>query len=85
MYIKDLVRACLRAMEGPAAVGEAFNVSNERPITQYEFVQAVAAAAGKKPNIVRVPRERIRLIPISEAAGSSTGWALSRVLACYFF
>src|SRR6266853_1978100 len=59
VYVKDLVRACVRAMEEPAAVGEAFNVANDRPITQAEFVQAVVAAAGKKPNIVRVPRERI--------------------------
>src|SRR5262249_31323513 len=68
VYIKDLVRACMRAMEGPAAIGEAFNVANERPVTQAEFVQAVAAAAGKKANIVRVPRERI-----AEAGGDPMG------------
>ena len=68
VYIKDLVRACVRAMEEPAADGEAFNVANDRPITQAEFVQAVAAAAGKKPNIVRVPRERI-----AEAGGDPMG------------
>lgn len=68
VYIKDLVRACLRAMEEPAAVGEAFNVANERPVTQAEFVQAMAAAAGKKANIVRVPRERI-----AEAGGDPMG------------
>jgi nucleoside-diphosphate-sugar epimerase len=64
VYIKDLVKACLRAMDEPGAVGEAFNVANEKPLTQAEFVQAVAAAAGKKANIVRVPRERI-----AEASG----------------
>jgi nucleoside-diphosphate-sugar epimerase len=68
VYIKDLVRASVRAMEEPAAVGEAFNVANDRPITQAEFVQAVVAAAGKKPNIVRVPRERI-----AEAGGDPMG------------
>jgi nucleoside-diphosphate-sugar epimerase len=68
VYIKDLVRACVRAMEEPAAEGEAFNVANDRPITQAEFVQAVVAAAGKKPNIVRVPRERI-----AEAGGDPMG------------
>jgi nucleoside-diphosphate-sugar epimerase len=68
VYIKDLVRACMRAMEEPGAVGEAFNVANEKPITQAEFVQAVAAAAGKKPNIVRAPRERI-----AEAGGDPMG------------
>ena len=68
VYIKDLVRACLRAMDEPAAVGEAFNVANEKPLTQAEFVQAVAVAAGKKANIVRVPRERI-----AEAGGDPMG------------
>jgi 2'-hydroxyisoflavone reductase len=68
VYIKDLVRACLTAMEEPDAVGEAFNIANEKPITQAEFIQAIAAAAGKKPNVVRVPRERI-----VEAGGDPMG------------
>jgi len=68
VFIKDLVRACVRAMEEPAAVGEAFNIANDRPITQAEFLQAMGAAAGKRPNIVRVPRERI-----AEAGGDPMG------------
>ena len=68
VYIKDLVRACLRAMDEPDAAGEAFNVANEKPMTQAEFLQAVVAASGKKANIVRVPRERI-----AEAGGDPMG------------
>jgi 2'-hydroxyisoflavone reductase len=68
VYIKDLVRACMRAMDEPAAEGEAFNVANEKPMTQAEFLQAVVAATGKKANIVRVPRERI-----AEAGGDPMG------------
>jgi 2'-hydroxyisoflavone reductase len=68
VYIKDLVRACVRALDAPDAVGEAFNVANERPVTQAELLQAMAAAAGKKANIVRVPRERI-----AEAGGDPMG------------
>jgi nucleoside-diphosphate-sugar epimerase len=68
VYIKDLVRACLRAMEEPGAVGEAFNIANERPLTQAEVVQAMAAAAGRKANIVRVSRDRI-----FEAGGDPMG------------
>ncbi len=59
VYIKDLVTACLRAMDEPAAVGHAFNIANPRAITQADAVAAFAEAAGKKPTIVRVPRERI--------------------------
>ncbi len=59
VYIKDLVTACLRAMDEPNALGHAFNVANSRAITQAEAVQAFADAAGKKATVVRVPRERI--------------------------
>jgi nucleoside-diphosphate-sugar epimerase len=59
VYIKDLVAACLRAMEEPNAVGHAFNIANSRAITQAEAVQAFADAAAKRATVVRVPRERI--------------------------
>ena len=59
VYVKDLVRALMRAVEQPNAAGEAFNIGNERPITQVEMVRAMAAAAGKKAHMVRVPRDRI--------------------------
>ncbi|MCS7026274.1 MAG: SDR family oxidoreductase [Bryobacteraceae bacterium] len=59
VYVKDLVWACLRAMEEPNAVGHAFNIANSRPLTQVEVVQAIGEAANKKPSLVRIPRERI--------------------------
>jgi 2'-hydroxyisoflavone reductase len=59
VYIKDLVCACLKAMEEPNAIGHAFNVANSRAITQADALAALAEAAGKKATVVRVPRERI--------------------------
>ncbi len=59
IYVKDLVWSFLKVLEEPASVGHAFNIANQRPITQAEAVMAFADAAGKKPNMVRVPRERI--------------------------
>jgi nucleoside-diphosphate-sugar epimerase len=59
IYIKDLVTACLRAVDEPAAAGHAFNIANPRAITQAEAVAAFAEAAGKRANVVRAPRERI--------------------------
>ena len=59
VYVKDLVRALVRAMEVPNAAGEAFNIGDSRPLTQAEMVQALAGAAGKTANIVRIPRETI--------------------------
>jgi nucleoside-diphosphate-sugar epimerase len=58
-YVKDLVWACLRVMEEPAAVGHAFNIANLRPVTQTEAVEALAGAAAKNAQLVRVPRERL--------------------------
>lgn len=59
VYVKDLVWACLRVLEVPAAVGQAFNIANPRPVTQAELIAALAEAAGRKPTVVRIPREKI--------------------------
>lgn len=59
VYIKDLVEACVRAATEPAIAGHAFNVANPRPVTQGELVGMLADIAGKTPQVVRLPRERI--------------------------
>ena len=59
VYVKDLVGACLRAMEEKTAIGHAFNIANPRPVTQADLVHALAKAAGKKAGVIRLPRERI--------------------------
>ena len=48
VYVKDLVWACLRAMEEPAAVGHAFNIANLRPVTQTEAVEALRGGGGEE-------------------------------------
>ena len=68
VYVKDLVVAMIRSMSEPGAVGQAFNIGNERPVTQLELLNALARAAKKKPQIARVPRERI-----IEAGGNPMG------------
>jgi nucleoside-diphosphate-sugar epimerase len=59
VYVKDLVRAMIRAMEVPNAAGEAFNIGDSRALTQAEVVQVLAAAAHKSSHMVRIPREAI--------------------------
>jgi nucleoside-diphosphate-sugar epimerase len=68
LYVKDLVTAMMRAIADPGAVGQSFNIGNERAITQLELVNALARAAKKTPRIARVPRERI-----VEAGGNPMG------------
>ncbi len=58
-YMKDIVCACVEAMEEPTAVGHGFNIANLRPITQLEAVEAFAAVAQKTPRVVSIPREKI--------------------------
>jgi 2'-hydroxyisoflavone reductase len=57
VYVKDVVRACLRCMDEPGAVGHAFNIANARPVAQFEFVEALAAVCHKPTEFVRIPRE----------------------------
>jgi 2'-hydroxyisoflavone reductase len=57
VYVKDLVRAAIRAMEVPTAVGHAFNIANARPVSQAELVEALAQSSKKPLDYVRIPRE----------------------------
>lgn len=59
VYVHDLVRAMVRALEEPRAVGEAFNIGDPKPLTQFELVEKLAKIAGVEPTLVRVPRDVI--------------------------
>jgi 2'-hydroxyisoflavone reductase len=56
VHVDDVARAALAAGDQEAAVGRAFNLANP-PVTQVEFVHALARAAGRDVRVVRVPRE----------------------------
>ena len=56
VHVKDVVWACLAAIDEPHALGHAFNIANARPVTQVDAVLAMAEAAGKKaPDLIRIP------------------------------
>jgi len=59
----DYARASVLASEKEAAVGRAYNIADPEPVTQEQWVQALARAAGRSVRLVRVPRQEI------EAAG----------------
>jgi len=59
IHVKDLVQALVRAIQVDEAVGEAFNAANPKALTQVEAIREMARAGGKKPELIRVPRERI--------------------------
>jgi len=58
-YVKDLVRACLLAMESPKAVGQAFNIANPHAVTQAQLVRELGKAASRPVKLITVDREKI--------------------------
>lgn len=58
-YAPDVAEASVRSIEVPQALGEAFNVGYP-PITQRQFVEALARAAGLQAKLAPVSRERIQ-------------------------
>jgi len=59
LHVDDLVAVCLRVLDANGVKGHAFNIANARPIAQVEAVEAFAKAAGKRFQLVRIPRDRI--------------------------
>jgi nucleoside-diphosphate-sugar epimerase len=60
VYVNDLVEACINALDKHTAPGRAFNVADDKPLTQVEVVNEFAKAMGKQAVIARVPREIIQ-------------------------
>jgi nucleoside-diphosphate-sugar epimerase len=59
-FASDVAEACVRALEVPAAAGEAFNVAHVEALTQREWIELLARVAGMKPTFVSLPRVDIR-------------------------
>jgi nucleoside-diphosphate-sugar epimerase len=55
VYVSDVVRGLLRALDQPQALGEAYNIGNDHPLSQREFLTAVAREIGARPPRMRVP------------------------------
>ena len=60
VHVADLVWCAMQAMETPAAIGQAFNVANAKPLAQTEVIEALAMAAKRPmPQLVRIPRDAL--------------------------
>lgn len=59
VHVADVARAAVLAAAREVAIGGAYNLGDEPPLTQIEFVQALARAAGREARLIHVPRERI--------------------------
>jgi nucleoside-diphosphate-sugar epimerase len=59
VLVGDVAGTAIRAAGTEVAAGGTYNLGNEPSITQIQFVQALARAAGREPRLVFVARDRI--------------------------
>jgi nucleoside-diphosphate-sugar epimerase len=55
VYITDVVYGLLRALNCDHAVGQAYNLSNDRPLTQQQLLEVIAHDIGVSPPTVHIP------------------------------
>jgi nucleoside-diphosphate-sugar epimerase len=55
VYVTDIVQGLLLALDHENALGQAFNITNDTPLTQEGFMRAIADEIGAKAPRVHVP------------------------------
>lgn len=80
VYVEDVVRGLLLALDHDKAPGNAYNITNDSPLTQRQMLAAIAEDIGARPPARRVPyhasyaaeciAERLAR-PLSRAGGPS--------------
>ena len=69
VYVTDVVQGLLLALTDDRALGHAYNITSDRPLTQAELLAAIAGAIGVDP-----PRRHLPYRPLYAA-----GWAAERI------
>ena len=55
VYVTDMVQGLLLAMDQENAVGHAYNIGNDQPLTQEQYLSAIAQEIGVAPPRIHVP------------------------------
>jgi nucleoside-diphosphate-sugar epimerase len=55
VYVSDIVRGLLLALDHDHAVGQAYNITNDHPLTQQQLLQAIADGIGASPPRLHIP------------------------------
>jgi nucleoside-diphosphate-sugar epimerase len=55
VYITDVVQGLLLALDSERAVGQAYNIGNDEPLTQSQYLAAIAEELGVAPPQLHVP------------------------------
>jgi nucleoside-diphosphate-sugar epimerase len=66
VYVTDVARGLLLALDNERAVGQAYNITNDRPFTQHRFFEAIADELG-----VRSPRLHVPYVALYAAASAA--------------
>jgi len=61
VYHEDCAGGIYEALMRPAAIGQSYDLPGAEPLTYLELVRTAAGALGRKPRIVRLPLEPVRL------------------------
>ena len=80
--VDDVARGVLLALDHEHAVGQAYNLSSDQPLTQQQFLEAVADEVGAKPPRVHVPRDAVYMAAVLAerlALASGTKPAVTRL------
>jgi nucleoside-diphosphate-sugar epimerase len=59
VYISDAVQGLLLALDHQAAVGQTYNITNDRPLTQEQMLSAIAAGVGAPPARLHHPNRTL--------------------------
>ena len=74
-HVRDVVQACLRALESDAAVGRIYLITGGEPVNLWEVIARIAERRGLAPPTRRIPtRKALRIGGILEAV-----WRLLRL------
>jgi len=55
VYVTDVVQGLLLALDSERAIGQAYNITNDRPLTQEQLLRAIAREVGASPPRRHVP------------------------------
>lgn len=55
VYVSDAVQGLLLALDREQAIGQAYNISASRPLTQQQFLQCIADELGVRPPGLHIP------------------------------
>jgi nucleoside-diphosphate-sugar epimerase len=55
VYVSDVVQGLLLALDHERAVGEAYNITNDEPLTQRQLLEGIAREIGAAPPRLHVP------------------------------